>query len=245
MGIRSFYPAQRLLRHLLVVAGVVFLTLSTSEANQERQDLGELQQQVEAFLENHYRSRTIERLEVKVSNLDPRLALPACTQPLTMSLNDPNNSGGNLTVQTRCQGTQSWSIYVPAQVALFKSLAVASRPLQRGDVISEADIAREVVNISQLRQGYLARSDDIIGRELQRSLNKGEAFRSSILEAPLVIKRGDAVHIEAQAGAIAVNSTGIAMANGRIGQRIRVRNSQSDRIVSAEVVEAGKVRTSI
>ncbi len=245
MGIRSFYLVGGLLKRLLAVAGVVFLTLQPSQANLARQDLGDLQQQVKIFLQDHYRQQDVERVDITVGNLDPRLVLAACTQPLTMTLNDPSNSGGNLTVQTRCEATQSWSIYVPAQVSLFRPLAVASRPLMRGDVISERDIQIDVVNVSQLRQGYLARRESIIGQELQRPMNTGEAFRGSILEAPLVIKRGDAVHIEMQAGTIAVNSTGIAMANGRIGQRIRVRNSQSERIVSAEVVSAGKVRTSI
>lgn len=245
MGIRSFYLVRRLLQQLSVMAGVVFLTLPPSQASTVRHDLGDLQQQVETFLERHYQQQDVERLEIKVGSLDPRLVLPDCPQPLVMSLNDSSNSGGNLTVQTRCEASQSWSIYVPAQVSLFRPLAVASRNLVRGDVVSASDISIEVVNISQLRQGYLARRENIIGQELQRPMNKGEAFRGSILDAPLVIKRGDAVHIEIQAGTIAVNSTGIAMANGRIGQRIRVRNSQSERIVSAEVVEAGKVRTSI
>jgi flagella basal body P-ring formation protein FlgA len=244
MGIRSFYAALRWLKCLLAMTGVVFLTLPV-QASQNWQDLDDLQQQVEVFLKDRYQLPAVERVEVKVGNLDPRLMLPACPQPLTLSLNDPTNSGGQLTVQTRCEATQRWSIYVPAQVALFRPLAVAGRQLERGDVISESDITIEVVNVSQLRQGYVIEPDNIIGRELQRPLNKGEAFRSAILEAPMVIKRGDAVHIEMQAGAIAVNSTGVAMANGRVGQRIRVRNSQSDRIVSAEVVEAGKVRTSI
>lgn len=245
MEIRSFYLAQTSISRLLVLLGVVLLTLPQSHANPARQDLNHLQQQVAGFLETHYQRRDISRVDVKVGNLDPRLVLPACGQALSMSVNDPSHSGGNLTVQTRCEAQQSWSIYVPAQVALFRPVAIASRNMARGDVVRDGDIRIEVMNASLLRQGYLVQKAGIAGKELQRPINKGEAFRTAILDAPMVIKRGDEVSIEMQAGMIAVNSTGVALANGRVGQRIRVRNSQSERIVSAEVVDAGKVKTSI
>jgi flagella basal body P-ring formation protein FlgA len=124
-------------------------------------------------------------------------------------------------------------------------MAVASRNLSRGDVIDRSDISIETINVSQLRQGYLETAANIMGQELRRPVTKGEVFRSAILDAPMVIKRGDEVSIEMQVGSISVTSSGTAMANGRVGQRIRIRNSQSDRMVSAEVVSAGKVKTAI
>jgi flagella basal body P-ring formation protein FlgA len=255
MGIRSFYMAfaastgNRIMRNWKILlpglCSAILFILPTAQASTARQNLQVMQDQVEAFLTAHYDTQEEGRVEIKVSNLDPRLILPKCDQALSMIVNDPSNTGGNLTVQTRCDGEQSWSIYVPAQVALFRPMAVASRNLNRGDVVDSTDISIEIVNVSQLRQGYLARRENIVGKEVQRAMNKGEAFRGASLDSPLVIKRGDEVSIEIQAGMIAVSSFGTAMANGRIGQRIRVRNSQSDRIVSAEVVDAGKVKTSI
>lgn len=231
---------------MLMSGSVIFLTLSDrSHAKVNQHNLKHLENEVQTFLQTHYGALDTARVEVKVSTLDPRLALAPCDGGFSMQVNDPSNSGGSITVHTRCQGSQDWSLYVPAQVALFRPMAVASRNLQRGDVIENSDISIETVNTSQLRQGYLQDNHNILGKELQRPLNKGEAFRSSLLNSPMVIKRGDEVSIEVQAGLIAVTSSGTAMANGRVGQRIRVRNSQSDRIVSAEVVDAGKVKTSI
>lgn len=254
MKIRSlyavFFGGKRMLEarglKLALLGKVIFLTLSTSSyASDNRQDLKQLELEVQTFLQTRYNSADTSRVEVQVSPLDPRLILAACDKGFSMQLNDPSNSGGSVTVQTRCEGNQGWSVYVPAQVALFRPMAVASRNLQRGDVIDNSDISIEIVNISQLRQGYLQYRDTILGKELQRSLNQGEAFRSNLLNSPMVIKRGDEVSIEIQAGSIAVTSSGTAMANGRIGERIRVRNGQSERIVSAEVMGAGKVKTSI
>jgi flagella basal body P-ring formation protein FlgA len=162
-----------------------------------------------------------------------------------MKVSDTNFTGGNLTVHTACEGAQPWSIYVPAQVALFRRTPVASRNLDRGEIISSADISPEVVNISQLRHGQLNDYDSILGKEIKRPITQGEAFRSAALDAPMVIKRGDIVNIEIQAGAISVSSQGTAMSHGRVGDRIRVRNSQSDRIVNAQVIASGKVQTTL
>jgi len=253
MNIRGVYVGLSGLRALnraggrwLIALSVVFLTLPVMAlANTPKHDLKQLEKTVAGFLQNHYRSANASKMTVTVNQLDRRLKLPQCQKDLRMSVNDPNNTGGNITVHTQCDGQQNWSLYVPAQVTLFRALAVASRNLNRGELIDAGDISMEVVNISQLRQGYLESREQIIGQELKRPINKGEAFRNAILDAPLVIKRGDEVAIEALAGSIAVTSSGTAMANGRIGQRIKVRNSQSDRIVSAQVMNAGKVQTTL
>lgn len=257
MGIRSFYMAffTRKTRHhtqvrlfcRLASVSVILLTLtSVSHANNyPKQDLKKLEETVTHFLESYYSNVDVSQIEVNVGKLDPRLALAACDDNLSMEFNDTSNSGGNITVQTRCEGPQNWSIYVPAQVGLFRPIAVANRTLNRGDVITHNDIGIENINISQLRQGYLESAETIVGQELRRPISKGEAFRSNILDAPMVIKRGDEVSIEMQAGSITVTSSGTAMGNGRIGQRIRIRNSQSERMLSAEVVGAGRVKTAI
>lgn len=242
-GLQSIKNARR---RWLVALSVVFLTLPlVALANTPKHDLKQLEKTVAGFLQNHYRSANASKMTVTVSKLDRRLKLPQCEKDLRMSVNDLSNTGGNITVHTQCESQQAWSLYVPAQVTLFRPLAVASRNLNRGELIDDADISIEIVNISQLRQGYLESREHIIGQELKRPINKGEAFRNAILDAPLVIKRGDNVEIEALAGSIAVTSSGTAMANGRIGQRIKVRNSQSDRIVSAQVMSAGKVQTTL
>lgn len=209
------------------------------------QSLDDLQKQVHRYLESHYRELSPAKLEIQVSNLDPRLQLALCTRPLSFRHSDTNNTGGNLSVHTRCEGEQPWALYLPAQVSLYRSLPVASRQLERGSLLTKSDIDMQVVNISQLRQGVVTSIDSLVGMEVKRPLAQGDAFRSAAIEAPLMVRRGESVSIELQAGAISVTTGGTAMANGRQGDRIRVRNSQSDRIVTAEVIASGRVRTAI
>ena len=95
--------------------------------------------------------------------------------------------------------------------------------------------------MSQYRQGYSINIDDIVGKEVKYTINKGDAFRTSMLDAPLAIKRGDEVVMEASIGSIRVSSNGTAISDGRIGQQIRVKNNQSERVINARVVGPGKV----
>jgi flagella basal body P-ring formation protein FlgA len=51
------------------------------------------------------------------------------------------------------------------------------------------------------------------------------------------------IDLEAQAGSIKVSTSGTALTDGRLGQKIRIKNNQSDRIVTGTVVASGKVST--
>lgn len=204
-----------------------------------------LQKSVEAYLQEAYRDVDAVKLDITIGNLDPRLQLKQCEQPLVMTLNDPKQNGGNLTVYTRCEDASPWSVYVSAQVSLFRAVWVASHNLARGKIITEADLTQEIMNISSLRQGQINHRESILGQEVQRPIAKGDPFRRAALDSPMVVKRGEIVMIELQAGAISVSSMGTAMSHGRIGDRIKVRNGQSDRVINAEVIAAGKVLSAI
>ncbi|VEB41976.1 flagellar basal body P-ring biosynthesis protein FlgA [Chromobacterium violaceum] len=55
------------------------------------------------------------------------------------------------------------------------------------------------------------------------------------------MKRGDAVSIVARQDGIEVTSAGEALANGRQGEVIRVRNTSSNKIINARVSAQGEV----
>lgn len=238
-------PTKRLHARLKGALCIFTLLMSIGSYATQSQDLATVETSVADYLQDHYRQSDAVKVDITVNGLDRRLQLARCDSPLEMKVSDPTFNGGNQTVHTRCSGSAPWSIYVPAQVVLFRSVVVASRSLERGDVVAASDLTTEVLNTTALRQGQLADPVNIIGKEVKRPVQKGEPFRAAALDAPLVIKRGDPVIIELQTGMISVNTGGIAMANGRIGDRIRVRNGQSERIVSAQVIAAGKVAAAI
>lgn len=222
---------------------VALLCTATITTGAQAYTLLQLKQDVASFLAEEYSHSNHERVEVTVGAVDKRLRIGACNQALAMNTQDTSGLGGNITVQVQCKGKPAWSVHVPAQVHIFASVPVAARPLNRGDLISSADINEEILNISLIRQAFLASPSAAIGKEVKRNINQGEPLRSANLDAPTAIKRGDMVALASASGAIRVVTTGTAMSDGRIGQKIRVRNTQSTRVVSAKVTGPGQAQT--
>ncbi|UZJ45697.1 flagellar basal body P-ring formation chaperone FlgA [Marinimicrobium sp. C6131] len=228
----------------LAGALILFLLTSASLARPEtphQQDLDQLRADVKQYLQAHYRIPQIKQARVTVGRLDSRLRLKACEAPLALSVNDEERSGGNLTVHTRCPGPTAWALYVPAEVAVYREVAVASRSLGRGHRISPSDMTMELRDTGQLRQGFVVDADSALGKELRRPLKAGEPIRLGLLTEPTVVERGDQVRLRAQTGNISVDTMGTALSSGRVGDQIRVRNDRSERIVRGRVTGPGSV----
>lgn len=235
-------PNIRVLRKL-VISALTFhglLTLACT-AHAQTYSVVDLKRDVAKFLTNEYSSKG--RVQINVGNLDQRLRLYTCPQIPLMQLRDASGTGGNINVQVQCKVTPGWSVHVPAQVSIFRELPVAIRDLNRGEQVTPADISWESMDISELRQSYHTEAEAIIGREVKRNVGQGLPFLTASLDAPTLVRRGDQVDLQSQAGSIVVSTNGTAMTDGRLGQKIRIRNNQSDRIVTGTVVASGKVST--
>ncbi|HMW46898.1 MAG TPA: flagellar basal body P-ring formation chaperone FlgA [Cellvibrionaceae bacterium] len=181
-------------------------------------------------------------IEVKMLPLDPRLRLSRCDVPVDYQINSPVATATSATVKISCSGTVHWSLYAPAQIAVFGETAVASHSLERGSLIQPGDFHFVRQNLSQIGANYVDPTAVIVGQELKRSMREGEPLRLSYLELPKIVQRGDRVTLEAQALGLNVAAPGLAMANGKVGERIQVKNAQSNKIVDALVIAPGRVR---
>lgn len=226
------------------LAGLLTLCFAqTANAQAAIENIEHLRAKVAQFLTDEYEKSNPTKTEIKVNNLDKRLRLAKCDQTTSMILKDPSKSGGNINVEVTCRGSSSWTILVPALARIYRPVAIASRNLQRGDVIHENDLTTEIKDMSNFRMGFALTSDVLIGKEVKAAVNKGETFRNSALDSPLVIRRGDTVSMESAIGDISVTTSGTAVSDGRIGQQIRVKNLQSARVINAKVVASGKVQS--
>lgn len=205
--------------------------------------LNQLKQDIAHFLAKEYAAAPHQRIDINVSNLDNRLRLASCSPAPRFTLQDSTGNGGNISVKAECKSGKPWSVHVPAQVIIYLEIPVAQGNIARGEVINHAHIGVQLVNISNIRQTFLANSQEIIGKEAKRNISQGEPFKTALLDAPTAVRRGELVTLESLAGSIKVSSSGTAMADGRVGQKIRVRNNSSERIISGIVAGQGVVQT--
>ncbi|MBC6907395.1 flagella basal body P-ring formation protein FlgA [Saccharophagus sp. K07] len=210
------------------------------------EDPNELRAQVNAFLldtlQNEYVGIPPENLEVNASNLDPRLRLSKCLNPLRYEITSPRPYGSNLSVKVNCSGPSPWTIYVPARVDVFAEIVVLARSLERGTVLTQDDVTLMRMNLAQAGFGNIRDTNQVVGMELKRRLEAGEPVRLSHVKQPQVVRKGDRVVLEASTGAVSVVTSATALASGQVGEQIQVRNEKSKRIVDAEIVGPGKVK---
>jgi flagella basal body P-ring formation protein FlgA len=253
MKFRSFYriffckkmhcTSVQVIKRIGLACALAMCLSQSANAQAPIENIEQLRSKVAQLLTDEYTKAQAAKVDVKVGNLDNRLRLTKCDQSPALILKDPTNSGGNINVEVTCRGSSTWTILVPALARVYRPVAVAGRNLQRGDVVSENDVTTEVKDVSDFRMGFCLTPDAIIGKEVKFTINKGETFRTSALNAPLVIKRGDTVSMEASAGEISVRTNGTAVSDGRIGQQIRVKNNQSARVINAKVIGPGRVQS--
>jgi len=210
-------------------------------ADAETQSLDEIRQAISNHLVSILQ-REARDFDVQVASLDPRLNLPRCTDPLTIRTMREKTPVGDVSVRVRCHGEHPWTIYAKAHVSLFRKVLVTTRPLPKGAMLTADSVALQRMDIASLRQGFVERPDVVLGRYLKRRLPAGYVLTLHLMVMAKVIHKGEAVTIRAHSGALDVRMGGHALMDGEKGQRIRVRNDRSKRLVEAVVYGPGDVR---
>ena len=199
---------------------------------------GFLEFMVEDYLE---RSEITARHEIQVNPLDPRLRLAACDSDLTQSLESPAQPVGRVTVRVSCEGSTPWTVFVPAQVRIFRPVVVVKTALRRDSIIGAGDVALVEQDVSLLNRGYVTEVEQVIGRKLTRATRTDQVLTPAMLQLAEAVRRGDQVVISARSGGINVRMQGEALSGGTLGQQISVRNLTSQRVIQARVAGPGQV----
>ena len=199
---------------------------------------GFLEFMVEDYLE---RSEITARHEIQVNPLDPRLRLAACDSDLTQNLESPAQPVGRVTVRVSCEGSTPWTVFVPAQVRIFRPVVVVKTALRRDSIIGAGDVALVEQDVSLLNRGYVTEVEQVIGRKLTRATRTDQVLTPAMLQLAEAVRRGDQVVISARSGGINVRMQGEALSGGTLGQQISVRNLTSQRVIRARVAGPGQV----
>ncbi len=230
-------PSVRFAGHALVAA-MLGLTVALPAAADTIQPVDSIR---DAALE-HARADLGPNAHVEAGRLDQRLRLHRCDAPLETF--DPPGHGNRsrTTVGVRCETPRPWTLYVPITVQSFKEILAATRSLPRGHVLEADDLEPVTVDTNRTRRGYFTDMERLVGQELTRSMRSGEPVTHARVRAPQLIKRGERVTLQGGNDVFQIRMSGEALSDGALGDRIRVRNRSSDRIVEGRILEDGSVR---
>ncbi|MFO7602551.1 MAG: flagellar basal body P-ring formation chaperone FlgA [Gammaproteobacteria bacterium] len=180
--------------------------------------------------------------EVKLGHLDSRLRLSRCAAPLQVSLPRGAQRVGQSTLEVLCGDAPGWKIYLPVHITRYAHVVVSQQSLPRGTVIGTEDVRLQKQDLSQLNYGYFKSTDEVIGMQLKRHVQRGESLSPGNLKPRRMVQRGDIVTILAEVDGLTVRVKGHALTDGYRGEAIRVKNQRSKRILQAEVIAPGVVQ---
>lgn len=192
-----------------------------------------------AWLRQHY-DQPGNRVVTEADALSARLPPPSCPQAWQAALPVNAHPAPRMSVEMHCAATGA-RLQVPVKLQLFRTVLVASRPLQRGDGVTAADVHGEERDVARLGYGYIDRLDQLEGRQLARPLGAGGVLTPGAFGVRQAVRAGDRVQLIARLDGIEVRANGVALGGGDTGARLRVRNESSGRTVDALVRDPGVV----
>lgn len=205
-----------------------------------------LRTQISSYLEQQIAQEPLppgQTLTYTIEQLDFRIALNDCQVPLAITPYHQRHKrfAGRMTLKVSCQGAKPWRLFVPIRFTRMDRVVVTTQPITRRTILSSSMLRYKEQDVSSLSSGYYRAIQTISGYESKHFIQQGQILSPHHVIPPRMIERQQEVTIVSQSSRVAVKATGIALSDGRIGDRIKVRNKKSQRIIEVEVGGAGLV----
>lgn len=236
---------------LLSLIAVTLLSVPVARADVQpttarKQIYAAAQKQATTLIQREAKKRGWHDYSAKLNIFVPTEAtqLAACPSPLkAMSAENGRVNLSRLRIDLRCEGTPGWNSSVTVKPDISMPVVMANATLERGHVVSEEDLTLKKYNVTGARSDIVWRVGDVVGLTVKRRLREMTPITQSMLEAPVMVERGQRVAMIASQDGVTAQTTGFAMKKGRRGEIIKVKNESSGQQVSARVTDFGVVKT--
>ena len=173
--------------------------------------------------------------------LDNRIIIDPCATAFTFSVAPEDLQNNSISVRISCTDN-NWFVYGTIKQARLIKAIVTNRLLVPNEMIGSDDIIETFIPERQVRHDVFHNVTDIIGTKVKRRIRSGVPLASSLL---CFVCKGDSVKILAQAGGLTIKTEGIAQQDGTIGETIVVKNSRSNKEITATVINIAQVSVTI
>jgi flagella basal body P-ring formation protein FlgA len=131
----------------------------------------------------------------------------------------------------------------PAVAPVSKTVVVPKKLIQRGTII-EADMLEEVSQTGGQADNSLLQSiKDALTAEAVRDLSAGQALRSSDVRRAILVKQGQLVTMTVgDKSGFLITVRVEALQDGRMGEQVRLKNTESGRQISGVVTGPSMVK---
>ncbi len=229
------YPTTGFLT-LLAVFGAVASPIARSDLSAPAQDISAILAAAETAV-----TALGKGVRATAAAPDPRLRLDRCGRPLEATL-PPSVKGLRISVRVACNAATRWSVLIPVQVETEGQVVVARRTLLPGTLLTAVDLTTAERRIRGLADCCASDPTTLVGQRVRRPIAADAPISLDSLEAAPLVRRGEIVTVIAGAPGFEVRSSGVAMADAREGDPVRIRHATSLRIIQARADSRGVVR---
>jgi flagella basal body P-ring formation protein FlgA len=128
-----------------------------------------------------------------------------------------------------------------AAVTVRARYVQATRAIARGETIAPGDIELVEGDLQDAAFLRLPTVDDLVGLRARRDIAPGEPLTSAVVDVPPVVKSGDHVIVSVTIGPVQAEGPGIASGSGQVGDRIRVMQAGTRRLIPVRITGKGRV----
>ncbi|MCG8668788.1 MAG: flagellar basal body P-ring formation protein FlgA [Pseudomonadales bacterium] len=202
----------------------------------------QIQEQVLAFAKQLNNDTQYSRIDYEATMPDPRLRIEVCPTPLEIENRTANRNIGRLTLKVACRtATKPWAINTSLNIVAYDNVVVSSRAIPKATKITRSMLSLQERDVTRFSQGYFKDFSHVTDSITKYSVSGNKTLTPGNLLPPMLVSRGEKVVINAQASGLSIRATGTAMGDGALGDLVRVKNSQTARIVEGRVSAPGQV----
>lgn len=206
----------------------------------------------------------VSAAQVRVVPPDPRVAVQPCAGGFSFDYPFVNREN----VRVRCLKPK-WQLFVKvgfapaaqpveatpapraatastspsAALAENRQVVVAAVNLSPGQVLQPEMLKLEQAEPDKVNRAHYAEIAGLNGFEVLRTIRAGEPLRQSDVKPALMVRRGDRVLMTVGTqGSFQISVTAEALQDARLGDQVKLRNTESGRTLSAVVTGKGTAR---
>jgi flagella basal body P-ring formation protein FlgA len=203
--------------------------------------------EIAAVLKSHLASVTQWREEeIEIRSIDNLTPIPFSEGEVLFriaSRGSPASFRSTLfSVEAIQDGKPLRTFWIKADVHVTAQVVQVAKPVAFRSVLKADDLREQVREIDDPRATYFRSTAEAMGMVARRVLGPGELLNQNSVEQPGLVRSGEIVRLLLESGDLRMTVRARALQNGRLGDPIKVRNIDSDRVITAVVTGRGEVR---
>lgn len=134
------------------------------------------------------------------------------------------------------------NLSVPVEVEALTDMVLATRTLERGEVLQPGDLAVGKRDLAKVGGRFVRNPAEVVGLRVKSSIRANAPLRGDYLERVPIVKSGQLVTIVAENEAVRITAGGKAKGSGALGDTIMVQNLSSQKEIAGRIVDASTVQ---